>query len=139
MDSAGQWRFVGSGVAYHAGVTRNPNDWHTTVGLETDHTVNEKYSQQMLDSLHRGFAAIAKHEGRNADFVTFHKIEATPRGRKTDPYLRLDNGSADDQSTWDAELAEQRGIIQGLITGGSTDWLDSSTPAEFRTALEDSG
>lgn len=112
----GQWRFVGSGVAYHAGVTANSSDWNHTVGLETDHTVNEGYTKHQLDVIHRGFAAIAKHEGRGADFVTFHKVEARPIGRKTDPYLSIGR-SPDDQSTWNAELNEQRGIIQAIIDG----------------------
>jgi hypothetical protein len=117
MDYAGRWQFVGSGIAYHAGASRYPNDWQETVGLETDHTNGEVYSPAMMDSLHRGFAAIAAHEGRGADFVTFHKIEAVPRGRKVDPYLRTDGGSADDQSTWDAELAEHRAAVQAIIDG----------------------
>lgn len=111
-----QWRFVGSGVAYHAGVTVDPTDWHTTVGLETDHTNNEEYTALQRDVLHRGFAAICKHEGRNADFITFHKLEARPLGRKVDPYLTMGN-SPDDQSTWTAELVEQRSIIQSIING----------------------
>lgn len=113
----GQWRFVGSGIAYHAGSSRHPNDWCETVGLETDQTYNEVYSPALLDSIQRGFAAIAKHEGRDASLVTFHKIEAVPRGRKADPYLRTDNGDPFDESTWDDELAEQRRIIQGHIDG----------------------
>lgn len=114
MDYDGQWRFVGSGAAYHAGVTVNPSDWNTTVGLETDHTINEPYSVKMLDSLHRGFAAICRAEGRGADFVTFHKWEARPLGRKTDPYLGGDPG---DTSLWAGQLANQRSIVQGIING----------------------
>jgi hypothetical protein len=86
----------------------------------------------MLWSLVKGFAAIAKHEGRNADFVTFHKMEAVPKGRKVDPYLRGNDGSPDDQSTWQDELDTCRAAIQSLIDGTGPpveldvyDWLFS--------------
>lgn len=141
MDTTGKWYFCGSGVAYHAGTGRVAGDWNTTVGLETDHTKDEIYPPGMLSSIQRGFAAICKHEGRNADFITFHKIEAVPRGRKVDPYLRTDGGSADDQSSWDNELAQQRAIIQGIINGGiippTGDWFDMATEADLRRIVQE--
>lgn len=108
----GTWNFVGSGYASHAGTVRgkfgNPN----TVGIETDHTINEQMSPRLKDSMERGLAVIANHEGRSADFVMFHKIEAIPRGRKVDPYF---SGEPNDQTHWDDELVAERGIIQNHI------------------------
>lgn len=114
VDRAGCWYFVGSGYASHAGVVRGPLTSANCIGIETDHTI-EPMAPALLHSMRRGLAAVCRLEGRRADFVTFHKIEATPRGRKIDPYF---GGNANDTSKWDAELARERMIINGLIDGG---------------------
>jgi LysM repeat protein len=115
VDYAGVWYFVGSGYASHAGVTRGPLDSSNSIGIETDHTGPEVMSAALLRSMQVGLAAVCRVEGRRADFVTFHKIEASPRGRKIDPYF---GGEPNDASRWDGELAQQRSIINGIIDGG---------------------
>jgi LysM repeat protein len=114
VDYEGVWYFVGSGYASHAGVTRGPLDSSNSIGIETDHTGPEVMSAALLRSMHVGLAAVCQVEGRRADFVTFHKIEAKPRGRKIDPYF---SGEPNDTSRWDGELAQQRSIIDGIIDG----------------------
>jgi hypothetical protein len=114
---------VNVGVAWHAGNVRGPLTSYNSAGVETDHTTGEAYTAQHLDSLHRGFAALAKAHGRGADWVTFHKIEAAPRGRKQDPWF---TPASNNVGNYDAELAEHRAIIQRIIdVGQPTDWLDS--------------
>ena len=113
VDYVGQWRFAGSGYASHAGVVRGPLTSSNCVGIESDHTANEAYSPTSLASIRRGLAAVCKVEGRNSDFVTFHKIEATPQGRKQDPWFK----PGFDYSVWRQELAQERIIIQGYING----------------------
>lgn len=116
----GTWHFVGSGRAYHSGTVRGPLDWSNTVGIETDHTSYEVMSPRLKDSIETGLAVICVLEGRDAGFVTFHKIEARPLTRKQDPYF---GGDALDTSKWEGELATERGIIQQHISnigGGQT-------------------
>ena len=108
----GTWNFVGSGRAYHAGVVRGPLDWSNTVGIETDHTSNEVMSPRLKDSIETGLAVICVLEGRDADFMTFHKIEARPLTRKQDPYF---SGDPLDTSQWEGELRTERAIIQTHI------------------------
>jgi hypothetical protein len=116
VDYQGVWYFVGSGYASHAGVTRGPLTSANSIGIETDHTGPEVMSPALLRSMQVGLAAVCRAEGRRADFVTFHKIEASPFGRKIDPYF---GGNANDTSRWAGELATQRSIINSIIDGAT--------------------
>lgn len=140
VDYQGVWYFVGAGYASHAGTTRGPLGSHNSVGVETDHTVDEPMSPALLASLQLGFAAIAIVEGRNADFVTFHKIEVSPRGRKPDPFFSGNNA----MFRWDTELATQRSIIQGHIDrlkGNpppvELDWDEMATEEQIRRIVRE--
>lgn len=138
------WHFVGTGYASHAGVVRGSLTSKNTVGVETDWTINEAGGTALFDSLRRGFAAICQVEGRGADFVTFHKVEASPRGRKTDPYFP--GTDPYDDSKWDGQLAAERARIQALIDGGrinlpndGIDWDDivaTATEAQLQQLLD---
>lgn len=114
MDIVGQWRFAGSGYASHAGVVGGSLSSKNCVGLETDHTSGENYTSAQTESLHRGFAAICKVEGRGSDFITFHKIEASPHGRKQDPWFK----PGFDYAEWQRELGVERRVIQNYIDLG---------------------
>jgi hypothetical protein len=119
IDTKGVWHFGGAGVASHAGVVFSlPNQ--VTVGGETDHTVNEAYPTVQLDSIRKGVAICAIQEGRDADFLVFHKTQAKPRGRKQDPWF---DGQSNNMDNWGPELGRERGIVQRFINeirGGGT-------------------
>jgi hypothetical protein len=112
IDIRGVWHFVGAGYASHAGVVKGGLTSANSVGAETDHTINETYPTVQLDSIRKGVAVCAIQEGRNADFLTFHKIEASPYGRKVDPWF---DGQSNDLNKWGAELTRERNIVQNFI------------------------
>jgi hypothetical protein len=74
-------------------------------------------SPALHSSLRRGFAAICKVEHRGSDFVTFHKIEASPLGRKQDPYFTGTNPT--DVSDYPKQLANERAAIQQIMEGSA--------------------
>jgi LysM repeat protein len=146
LDTSGVWHFCGAGVASHAGVVRGGLTNRNSVGVETDHTVNELYPAPMMSSLLKGCAVACKVEKRQADFITFHKIEASPRGRKQDPWLTQ---ASNTQANWDKELADFRAKVQILIsTGGNIDiptgpnipsegdWFDMATEADLERVVD---
>jgi len=112
IDYNGVWHFVGAGYASHAGVVKGNLTSSNSVGAETDHTINETYPTVQLDSIRKGIAVCAIQEGRNADWMTFHKWEASPFGRKVDPWF---DAESNDLGKWDDELGRERGIIQRYI------------------------
>jgi hypothetical protein len=128
VDYQGVWYFVGSGYASHAGVVRGNLTSSNCIGIETDHTGPEVMSAALLRSMQVGLAAVCRVEGRRADFVTFHKIEASPRGRKIDPYF---GGEPNDTSRWDGELATQRSIINSIIDGATPAPVEELTVAQI--------
>jgi N-acetylmuramoyl-L-alanine amidase len=114
----GTWHFCGAGMAWHAGNTRSSQFSNQySVGLETDHTTGESYPAAQLDSIQRGIAAICSHEGWDSSNVGFHKTEATPAGRKQDPWF---DSFSNNQGNWEAELSQHRSAIQRYIDGGAT-------------------
>jgi hypothetical protein len=110
IDTKGVWHFVGAGVAYHAGTVIHGLNNQNSVGAETDHTINETYPAVQIDSIRKGVAVCAIQEGRNSDFLTFHKIEAP--SRKIDPWF---DGESNSSKNWNAELNRERGIVQRFI------------------------
>lgn len=136
LDTSGIWHFCGAGVASHAGVVRGGLTNKNSVGVETDHTVNETYPAPMMASLLKGCAVACKVEGRQADFITFHKIEASPRGRKQDPWL---SQASNTQANWDKELADFRAKVQLLLSAGIPATPDTNPEPEegFMAALTD--
>lgn len=125
VDRYGTWHFVGSGVAYHAGrvFSADWDSWHS-VGIETDHTVGEDWPKGMLASLRKGTAVLLKHEGLSSASMSFHKIIASPAGRKQDP-----DG---------LDLNTERQVVQSLINGAqpATAAAPAPTPSEdFLMAL----
>ncbi|WP_288797822.1 N-acetylmuramoyl-L-alanine amidase [uncultured Arsenicicoccus sp.] len=107
VDYDGVWHVLGCGKAYHAGVTKpgkpgNP----TTLGVETDHTVDEAWPVKQLESLRRGTAALLRAFGHSSGGLEFHKTIAFPPGRKVDP-----DG---------LDLSAERTIVGGLIVALGT-------------------
>lgn len=98
----GTWHVLAAGKAYHAGVVKPgmPSN-HNSLGIETDHTVNEDWPVALLESLRRGSAALLKAYGHSAKGLHFHKTICSPAGRKVDP-AGLD-------------LASERRVVDGLI------------------------
>jgi hypothetical protein len=142
VDYTGTWHFVGAGYASHAGVTRGPWISSNSVGVETDHTINETMNPDLLNSMRAGFAAICRAEGKTSEFVTFHKIEASPRGRKTDPYFS--NTDPYDSSKWDQQLANEQAIIQNIINGGASkptnvtkEWDEMASKEDIRAVVRE--
>lgn len=116
ISYTGTWFFVGSGRAYHCGVTTGELTYSNSVGTETDHTTGEVMSPRLLDSIRRGYASILKYEGWPATRMRFHKIEARPVGRKPDP----DFGSSNPdvwQQEWNREVATIQGFMNQLDGG----------------------
>jgi len=142
IDTKGVWHFVGAGIASHAGVVKGNLTNQNSVGAETDHTVNETYPTVQLDSIRKGVAVCAIQEGRNADFLTFHKIEAAPFGRKQDPWFDKESNN---QNLWGAELGRERGIVQRYINeikgGGQVSPPDNTedelSAAEVQTIISE--
>ena len=114
LDYRGQWRFAGSGKAHHAGVVRGSLDSSNCPGVEWDHTINEPIPPELLRSIQIGFAAICEVEKQDASFMTMHKIEAFPRGRKQDPWL---SELSNNPQNWDQELIGQRAVIRQIMQG----------------------
>lgn len=89
IDRRGTIYLVGNGVAWHAGVIHAKysawGSWNS-IGIETDHTTGEDWPEAQLRSLTL-FTAVVFNLCRytNADALNFHKIIASPTGRKIDP------------------------------------------------------
>lgn len=90
VDTAGRWHLTASGRANHAGIgsgwgrIRASNGNTDAIGIETDHTVGERWPAAQLQSLRRGTAVLLRHLGaRPSDSLAGHKEYA--RGRKIDP------------------------------------------------------
>ena len=89
VDRRGVWHLYCAGYSNHAGVGAwrklglYNNGNAKMFGIETDHTDNEPWPAEQINSLRLGTAAIMKHWGRPADNVIGHK-EYAP-GRKNDP------------------------------------------------------
>lgn len=117
VNRQGVWYVVGVGVAWHTGsvLSGMPNNF-AAFGVETDQTVNEVPSPAMLESTRRGFAALLKKMGRNAQSLHFHKTIATPVGRKQDPWF--DSGS-NTVANWPKELSRERANVQRYMDGGA--------------------
>ena len=83
----GTWHLIASGRAPHTGVTRpNVPTNFTSLGIEVDHTVGERWHPELLGSLRRGSAAILTQLKRPAGrALWFHKTICFPAGRKIDP------------------------------------------------------
>lgn len=113
VNRQGVWYCVGTGVSWHAGVVESgmPNNFNA-FGVETDQTVNEIPSVTMVNSVRRGFAALLKQMGRNANSLYFHKTVAPLR--KQDPWL---GPSSANSGNWLNELAGERNNVQQLMTG----------------------
>lgn len=137
VNRQGVWYCVGAGVAWHAGsvLSGMPNNY-SSFGVETDQTVNEVPSQAMLTATRKGFAALLKRMGRNAQSLHFHKTVASPVGRKQDPWF--DNGS-NNQGNWQNELNRERNNVQAIMDGGTGggDWLDMVSKEELITIVND--
>jgi len=105
VDTNGKWWFIGCGQAWHAGATAPgmPTN-QNSVGIETDHTINEAWPDALLSSLQKGTAALFKAMAVTAGTnLFFHKQIAIPAGRKVDP-----DG---------LEINQQRALVDGLIGG----------------------
>ena len=84
VDRYGTWHIIASGRAAHAGkVVKGKPGNHDSIGIETDHTVNEVWPEALLLSLRKGTAAILKHMKEGPSSLEFHKTIAP--GRKIDP------------------------------------------------------
>jgi len=106
IDRQGRWHLVGTGVAWHAGkVKSGMPDNFSSIGIETDHTVNESWPAAQLDALRRGTAAIFAKQNCAADWLHFHKTICDPPGRKVDP-----DG---------LDLGTERATVAKMIGGGS--------------------
>ena len=86
VDRQGHWHIIASGRAPHAGLTKlgKPGN-KNSIGIETDHTTGEVWSEPLLVSLRKGTAAIFKHMKVNENALEFHKTICFPSGRKNDP------------------------------------------------------
>ena len=89
IDMQGKWHVFAAGLANHAGVGSSPLAPNSTgnqfyLGIETDHTVGERWPREQLDSLRKGTAALMKHYKLDPKVaLEFHKSYAP--GRKNDP------------------------------------------------------
>ena len=89
VDMKGKWWIYAGGQTNHAGVGSSPlapnssgNQYY--LGIETDHTLNEPWPRELLDSLRKGTAVLMKHYGLDPKVaLEFHKTYAP--GRKNDP------------------------------------------------------
>lgn len=137
VDYFGIWHFVGAGYASHAGVVRGPLTSSNAIGIETDHTSSEPMSAALLNSMRYGIAAVAAGEGHDASFMTFHKCEATPLGRKQDPYFE---GNPTNTSLYFRQLEDERAIINKIIRGqytpGGPDPEDGMSSTEYNELLK---
>jgi hypothetical protein len=86
VNRYGVWHVIASGRAPHAGrVLPGKPDNYTSLGVETDHTVNEPWPPELLLSLRVGTKAILDRMGHGTDHLEFHKTICSPPGRKIDP------------------------------------------------------
>jgi hypothetical protein len=124
VDLNGVWYLVGVGASWHAGSVRAgmPNNFNS-FGVETDHTINETYSDHMLECIRRGFAALLGHMGVDAMSLHFHKTIASPVGRKSDPWF---DSRSNDINYWNEELYRERNAVQDYMDGITS----SPTPIE---------
>ena len=89
VDMKGKWFCYSAGLTNHAGVGSSPLAPNSTgnqfyLGIETDHTVGEKWPKAQVDSLRKGTAALMKHYNLDPKVaLEFHKTYAP--GRKNDP------------------------------------------------------
>ena len=89
VDMNGKWWVYAAGQTNHAGVGSSPLAPNSTgnqvyLGIETDHTLGEKWPRVQLDSLRKGTAALMKHYNLDPkQALEFHKTYAP--GRKNDP------------------------------------------------------
>lgn len=90
VDRRGRWHLTASGRANHAGTGRGwgvipANSGNTySIGIETDHTVGERWPPDQRRALRLGTAVLLKHLGvRPRNALCGHK-EYAP-GRKIDP------------------------------------------------------
>ena len=89
VDMKGKWWIYASGVTNHAGLGSSPlapnnsgNQYY--LGIECDHTLNEPWPKEQLDSIRKGIAVLMKHYKLDpAVALEFHKTYAP--GRKNDP------------------------------------------------------
>lgn len=83
----GIWHILAAGVAHHAGrvLPGKPGNYEA-LGIETDHTTGEVWTQDQLDSLRWGTAVFLRELREAPDpGLDFHRTIARPLGRKTDP------------------------------------------------------
>jgi hypothetical protein len=91
VDMKGKWWVFAAGQTNHAGVGASPIAPNSTgnavyLGIECDHTLNEPWPKQQLDSIRKGIAVLMKHYKLDpAVALEFHKTYALPVGRKNDP------------------------------------------------------
>jgi hypothetical protein len=89
VDMQGKWWVFAAGLTNHAGLGSSPlapNNSGNSVylGIECDHTLNEPWPREQLDSIRRGTAVLMKHYKLDpAKALEFHKSYAP--GRKNDP------------------------------------------------------
>lgn len=89
VDRYGKWWVYAAGYSNHAGLGSWPklglynNGNARLLGIETDHTDGEAWTEAQITSLRLGTAALLKHWGRPADNLIGHK-EWAPN-RKSDP------------------------------------------------------
>ena len=89
VDMQGKWWIFAAGQTNHAGVGSSPLAPNSTgnqyyLGIECDHTLNEPWPREQLDSIRKGTAVLMKHYNLDpAKALEFHKSYAP--GRKNDP------------------------------------------------------
>ena len=85
--AAGKCNHAGKGI--WQGITAGNSHF---IGFEAENTGGHDdlpWPEVQLDAYHRGVAAILKHIGKGAEFCAGHKEYALPKGRKTDPYIDM--------------------------------------------------
>jgi hypothetical protein len=135
LDYDGRWHVCAAGRANHAGSGAwhdIPNDDANSyiLGIETDHTTNEQWTDAQFDSGTRGLVALADHlgirdsAGELKDWMLAHK-EWAP-GRKVDPDpLDMDDLRA-------LVLAGAATTDEGLFGMTTVDVFGTSARAFFR-------
>jgi hypothetical protein len=129
VDRDGVWHLVGTGVSWHAGdvLPGMPGNFDS-IGIETDHTVNEDWPVEMA-SVRVGTAAIFEYQNVPAAWLHFHKTICDPPGRKVDPdgldlgternnvaaIMSGDNSTGDDNDMADITDAQMDKIAQKVI------------------------
>lgn len=119
VDRSGKVHLVGSGVAWHAGRVlpgMSGFDNYHSVGIETDHTVGEAWPAAQLTALRLTTAVILDRGGRSRGDFQFHRLIASPVGRKVDPA--------------GLELAAERVSVHNVTYGADAKPTQDESPAD---------